>query len=220
MIEGKIRSSRPVALVGGGSVAAADIAAAARESAILVAADGGADAALALGHRPDWAIGDLDSLSAETCDALAPGRVVRDTDPNSTDFDKCVARIDAPRILAVGFLGKRVDHQLAAFNTLVREPAGWIVLIGAHDICVHLPLRLTLDLAPGTRVSLFPLRRVTGRSRGLEWNIDGLHFAPGGQIGTSNRATGAVDLSMDGAGMVLILPRAELSAVLAALAVA
>ncbi|MEP3550075.1 MAG: hypothetical protein ABJN09_00090, partial [Marinomonas sp.] len=61
--------------------------------------------------------------------------------------------------------------------------------------------------AAGDVVSLMPLAPVQGRSVGLEWPIDGLDFAPGGRIGTSNRALGPVKLEISGPDMLLILPR-------------
>ncbi len=72
------------------------------------------------------------------------------------------------------------------------------------------PRDIRLDVAPGTRVSLYPLLPVTGSSAGLAWPIDGLKLAPGGRIGTSNRATGAVTLAFSGAGMLVVLPREAL----------
>ena len=62
-----------------------------------------------------------------------------------------------------------------------------------------------------------PLGPVQGRSIGLEWPIDGLNFAPGGRIGTSNRATGPVALEMAGPEMLLILPRSLVAPLVAQL---
>jgi len=61
---------------------------------------------------------------------------------------------------------------------------------------------------------------VTGRSAGLRWPIEGLHFAPAGRVGTSNEASASqVDLDFDGPGMLLILPRSELAALVKGLCV-
>ncbi len=59
---------------------------------------------------------------------------------------------------------------------------------------------------PGTRVSLYPMGPARGSSQGLEWPIDGIDFAPGQRVGTSNRATGLVSLRVQGP-MLLMLPR-------------
>ena len=56
-----------------------------------------------------------------------------------------------------------------------------------------------------------------GRSEGLEWPINGLELDPMARIGTSNRATGPLRLEADGPGLLVILPRARLADVVAAL---
>ena len=51
--------------------------------------------------------------------AVPPERLHPIPEQDSTDFDKCLRHIAAPLVLGVGFLGGRVDHELAAFSTLV-----------------------------------------------------------------------------------------------------
>ncbi len=204
-----------VTLVGGGPVARDDLRRALAHAPCLVAADGGAEHVLAAGLLPDRVIGDMDSISAASRDRLA-SRLWPVGEQDSTDFEKCLARIDAPLILGLGFTGGRMDHALAALSVLARY-GGPRLLIGAEDVVFAAPAKAALDLAPGTRVSLFPMCEITGRSRGLEWPIDGLSFAPGGRAGTSNRATGRVTLAFDGPGMLVLLPRDCLAAALSAL---
>ncbi|MGB5556922.1 MAG: thiamine diphosphokinase [Paracoccaceae bacterium] len=185
----------------------------------LVAADGGAKIAVKIGQMPDFVVGDLDSIDPQTLAQIPKNRLVRVSEQETTDFEKCLTVIDAPVILGVGFLGRRVDHQLAAFNALIRHAHKPVVLINKRDLCFHLPADITLPLERGTRVSLFPMAPVTGRSEGLRWPIDGIAFAPDGRIGTSNIADGGtVRLNMDGPGMLAIMPRAALAQVVRALA--
>jgi thiamine pyrophosphokinase len=121
-------------------------------------------------------------------------------------------------VLAVGFTGARLDHELAVFHSLVARPGHSCIVLGERDIVFHAPPRLRMDLAAGTRVSLFPMAAVTGRSSGLRWPIDGLAFHPAKRIGTSNEATGG-GRDRDGRpGLLVILPRSELDAAVAALA--
>lgn len=211
-----LSSDEGVTLVGGGPVARGDLAAALSRAPRLAAADSGADRALALGLQPDVVIGDLDSLSPSGRATLGP-RVLHVAEQDSTDFEKCLTRIQAPLVLAVGFTGGRLDHALAVMNALARLPGRRCVLLGDADAVVLCPPEIALDLLPGTRVSLFPMAEVTGRSIGLAWPVDGLTFSPGGTIGTSNRATGPVRLVMDGPGMLLMVPPAARDALLAGL---
>ncbi len=211
-----VESRVPVTLVGGAPLAPGLLDESMALAPCLVAADSGAAALLEAGHLPEAVFGDMDSLDAAAAARLA-GRVREIAEQDSTDFDKALRHIRAPLVLAVGFTGARLDHELAVYNVLVRARPGAAVVIGSHDIAFHAPARLALDLPAGARLSLFPLAPVTGTSRGLEWPIDGIAFAPDGRVGTSNRATGPVTLALDGPGMLAILPRARLGAVVAAL---
>ena len=206
MIERLINSPKPVLLVGGGDVLPADISLVLETVGAVVAADSGADVLMGMGVVPDAVIGDMDSISPEVRAALPAGCVHHITEQDTTDFDKCLRNINAPLILALGFLGARIDHQLAVLTVLSRRPDQRIMLMGQSDIVAICPPNLELDLPPATRVSLFPMGGVTGRSEGLRWPIDGIDFAPNGTVGTSNEATGPVIIQMDGPDMVIILP--------------
>ena len=217
MENGRVQSHKGVTLVGAGHPSVEGIDEALKLAPTLVAADGGADFAIAAGYIPTAVIGDLDSLSEQAKQAIDPTCVLEITEQESTDFEKCLARIEAPFVLAVGFDSGRLDHTLAAMSVLAREVGPRTLLVGEEDIAFAAPNRIQLDLEPETRVSLFPMRQVTGRSEGLAWPIDGIEFAPFGAIGTSNRASGLVTLEFDRSGMIVILPRSVLNLVLPAL---
>ncbi len=210
-----LRSESPVTLIGGGPWRPEDLEAALAIAPTLVAADSGADSALSAGFEPELVVGDMDSISAATRTHLG-ARVREVSEQDSTDFDKVLRSVEAPLMLGVGFVGARLDHQLAAMAVLARSPRRCL-LLGPHDVVFAARGRLEMDLTPGARVSLFPLRPVTGRSEGLRWPIDGIDFAPDGRIGTSNQATGPVRLGMDGDGMLVLLPRRALDVAVAAL---
>jgi thiamine pyrophosphokinase len=211
-----VRSDAPVTLVGAGPVAPERLAEALALAPRVIAADGGADHPVPAGYRLEAVIGDMDSARDPAALAARGVAVHPIADQDSTDLQKCLAAIDAPLVLGVGFLGGRIDHDLAAMNALVRHPPGAVVLLGERDLCFHCPPHLSLELPPGTRVSLFPMRPVRGvGSVGLRWPLDGLAFAPDAGIGTSNAATGTVSMRFDGPGMLVILPQALLRQVVA-----
>jgi thiamine pyrophosphokinase len=177
-----------------------------------VAADGGADAAMAAGRMPERVIGDMDSLSDAARAAFAD-RLMLAAEQDSTDFAKALGLSPAPWSLAVGFIGARVDHFLACLSTMAATGASAVLLSDEDCICLA-PPRLELQVTAGTRVSLWPLARAEGHSRGLHWPIDGLTLEPTGRVGTSNRATGPVTLDVAGGPMAVILPAAALDAML------
>lgn len=205
-----VHSRETVTLIGGASFDANVLERARALGSRVVAADGGADAALALGVVPEAVIGDFDSLSAAGLAALPESAKHPIAEQDSTDFDKCMRNIDAPLVIGVGFSGDRPDHQLAAYNTLVRHPDRPCILLGSAELVFLAPPNLRLDLTAGTPVSLFPLGAVEGVSDGLRWPINGLNFAPDGRIGTSNEATGPVHLAMTSPKMLVMLPEATL----------
>lgn len=212
-----IRRSCPVTLVGAGLATRAEIRAALRLAPDLVAADGGANVAVAEGLVPEAVIGDLDSVSAAARAAIPAERFHAVAEQDSTDFEKSLTRIAAPLVIAVGFSGPRLDHALATLSVLSRHPQRRCLLLGGEDVIFLAPPRLRLDLAPGERVSLFPMGPVSGRSAGLFWPIDGIPFAPDGRVGTSNRAEGAVEIAFDAPKMLVALPAARLDLAVSAL---
>ena len=212
-----VQSMCGVTLVGGGELIPAFVTFALTIAPCLVAADGGADAVLALGLVPEAVIGDLDSLSDAARQVLAPAVLHYLTEQDTTDFDKCLRNIDAPFILALGFTGARIDHALAAFHALVRHADRRCLILGPADLCFVAPASLHLLLPVGTRFSLFPMAPVAATSQGLRWPLQGLAFAPDRQIGTSNETSAAeVHLTVDAPAMLVILPRDCLTAVIAA----
>lgn len=211
-------SSKPLTLVGGGFVSHRLLDEARRYAPDLIAVDGGANRCVRFGAQPRFIVGDLDSISKGALRTFAKVPRQASADQETTDFEKALRSISAPLLFGVGFLGGRIDHELATMNALARY-APRCVLIGARDVVFRAPLKMTLHMRSGDRLSLFPMGDVSGASRGLAWPIDGLRFAPGMRIGTSNRVTGdgRVELEFSQRHMLCIVARTRLDRVCAAL---
>ncbi|MEM6407057.1 MAG: thiamine diphosphokinase [Pseudomonadota bacterium] len=181
---------------------------------ILVAADGGAELALKNGVAPAAVIGDLDSLPSAVREAIPAKQLHQIAEQDSTDFDKCLRSIEAPAILAVGFTGGRLDHQLAACSSLIRFRRKRVFMLSEDDICFACPPNLKLDLPNGMRFSIYPMSPFCGQSRGLAYHIDGLALEPAGVVGTSNEVTGPVEVQIEQGEALIILPRGCLGTVL------
>ncbi len=212
-----VTSDETITLIGGAALDAGTLHRARAIGSRVVAADGGADAALEHGVTPESVIGDFDSLSPAARSAVPADALHHIPEQETTDFDKCLRNIDAPLVVGVGFSGDRLDHQLACYNTLVRHPARRCVLLGRSELVFLCPPSLSLDLEGGTPASLFPMGAVEGVSDGLLWPIGGVSFTPDGAIGTSNTATGRVDLDVTSPKMLVILPEYTLERVVATL---
>jgi thiamine pyrophosphokinase len=212
---------RPVTLVGAGALTRDMLDEALALAPELVAADSGADRLASWDMTPAAVIGDMDSITAAERWLGGPTRVVRLAEQETTDFEKCLYATEAPFYLGTGFTGGRVDHLLAVLHALLARPGKKVVLLGEDDAVAALPARrlVRIDLAPGARVSLFPMAPVTGtHSRGLAWPVDGLKMAPGLRIGTSNIVTaGPVEVAFDGPGAILAVERRHLRALVMAI---
>jgi len=180
----------------------------------VIGVDGGADAALATGLPVDMIVGDMDSFTGSY-----DGRVVHLSEQDTTDFEKCLYTVKAPLYIGYGFLGGRLDHELAALSVLARYSDRVVILVGEKDICFRCPAEFKIDIEMGARFSVFPMGNVAMRSRGLEWPLDGLHLSPTAQIAISNKASGdQVTLNVDQGDALVMVPVSYLDAVKTALA--
>ncbi len=181
----------------------------------IVAADGGADHALRRACWPLAVIGDMDSIGAAArlafADVLHPI-----AEQDTTDFEKCLTRVQAPLILAAGFLGGRLDHTLSALGVVARLGATHVVLVSATDICVLLPQGDSAwRLTPADRAALLPLGPARVFSSGLRWDLDDRAMAPDALVSSSN-AVARTDVHLRVAGPVfLTLPLSTCAAVAA-----
>jgi thiamine pyrophosphokinase len=88
----------------------------------------------------------------------------------------------------VGGGGGRLDHLLAIRSLFERDPGPGRWITAADDIRI-ITGDLSLEITPGSLVSVFPLGAGPWRaeSRGLRWPLEGLPWDPG-FFGISNRA--------------------------------
>ena len=133
------QSNRPITAVGGGDVGSEDLNLALSIAPTCIAADGGSIVALAAGIQLEAVIGDFDSLNSAVLAQVPVEQQYHIAEQNSTDFDKCLRNVETPVVVGVGFLGGRVDHQMAAMHTLVVRADRPCVLLGPHEVVFHCP---------------------------------------------------------------------------------
>ena len=182
--------TRPLILVGNGAYDTALLAKFAPLGPV-VAVDGGYYGCRVAGITPDLLIGDMDSVAAEDLiDARKRIRVHPLAEQDSTDLEKALRHIRAPAILGFGFLGKRLDHSLAALSVLARYSRQHrVMLVGSDDVLHVTSGHFKMAMKIGERLSVWPIGQVDfARSSGLYWPLNGLAMAPDKQVGTSNKA--------------------------------
>ena len=145
-------------------------------AALVVAADGGARSALALGLSPDVVTGDLDSIG-DARHAIPPDRIRPNPDPNATDLEKAVALCldegcDAVDIIGAG--GGRADHALANLSALVRFGRSARVRMVDERFAIELvDAEAEVEGPEGTVVSLVGIGRCEGvTTSGLRWELE------------------------------------------------
>jgi thiamine pyrophosphokinase len=217
--EAALRFAGGVTLVGGGALERADLEEALARAPYVVAADGGANRLADWGMGAAAVVGDMDSLADPEGWRARGAAVVPVAEQDTTDLEKCLMLTEAPFYLGVGFTGLRFDHTLAALHALLRFPDKRLVLLAEAEAIFLAPLDWRARLAPGARVSFFPLAPTRGLdSAGLAWPLRDLDLAAGVRIGTSNRAAEAdVAARFDRRGVAAMVERRFLDAALESL---
>lgn len=210
MIRPIVATNKPVILVGGAALEPDDLNILRSLSAIFVAVDSGAGPILEAGIVPEAVIGDLDSLS-DAARASFADRLHLIAEQDTTDFEKALTRVDAPVVIAAGFMGGRLDHQMAVLNCVMRHRTRSVVLLGPEDVVFVATERTDLDVPVGTRVALLPMGDARVATEGLQWNLTDAALHSSGAISAANE-TAAPRATIRAIGQLLItLPRAQLA---------
>jgi thiamine pyrophosphokinase len=189
----------------------------ARETNLVIAADGGARHTKALNLKLDLWVGDFDSS-----EGLAfPGvpRLEFNPDKDSTDFELAIAAAKdagATRATVFGAFGGRFDHTLAiALSAAKNTLEGFEIVLesGFETGWILIPnLALELSLRQNQTFSLLALSpAVTGLNiTGAKWNLENATLEFGTGFGISNLALGTVHLSLE-TGFALVIAQTNLA---------
>ena len=191
----------------------------------VIAADGGAAAALELGLRVDELIGDLDSVSPQVQARVAgAGARVRryPVAKDTTDLELALAaaagREPAPRrVVVLGGAGGRLDHLLA--GALLLAAPDWAGVDATHTRVEawlgRAKITVVRDQAglsasgPGALVSLLALGGVAHgvTTSGLRYPLNGHDLVPGTTLGVSNEFTATrATVSLTGGVLLAVQP--------------
>jgi len=193
--------------------------------ALIVAADSGLALAEAAGIKPDWIVGDMDSIDNRNRLSRYPKEKVicYPVDKDYSDTEIALALLwekTSKDAWIIGGGGGRLDHIFGIRDLFEREryPVRWITanediycvegggaISGAASSAENNRLRLAGK--QGKLVSVFPLDGGPwkARSKGLKWDLDGVHWERG-LFGLSNVAiTDEIEINVkQGRFMVIV----------------
>ena len=171
----------------------------AAEHDLVLATDGAAHKAAALGLTPHIVCGDFDSIRLETAQADFPqAHFLATPDQEQADLEKALSvakEQGAQAVTLIGATGNRLDHTLAAFAILLRHHQELPIVLRTPDTTVlalsgtpDTPGECTLPTLPDDTISLLSFDgRACITLTGVRWPLfeESLQFAT---RGVSNRA--------------------------------
>jgi len=167
------------------------------ESDLLLCADGGYDAAVRHGLKPDLVIGDFDSMPADHVRAC--GTITLPVRKDDTDMAVCLEegrRRGYSEFRMAGCIGGRLDHTIANLQCLydcaLRGESAWMADC-CNRITVLCPGEYVLEPVPGRKLSLLAYTpEVTGVTlTGASWELQDAVLTSRRPLGVSNEAVAA-----------------------------
>ncbi len=158
---------------------------------IIIAADGGAVNCRILNIKPDYIIGDLDSITPELRRHFSDTKIINRPDQNYTDMQKAIrfALTLSPRRLKIlSAFGKRADHTIG--NMLIFQDYRESVPIEIYDNYGKMQIlnagKHVIKGETGKTVSILSMAPVTNLTlKGFRYTISNRNFNPS-FIGVSN----------------------------------
>lgn len=184
---------------------------------VVIAADHGADHALACGLTPDVVIGDLDSVSVAGLErAAAAGATIARHAPDKDESDLELALLRArqlrpARIVVTAVRGGRADHELANLLVIAQmaEPDVAIDVVSGSDRFHPVRGARCLAVQVDQVVTLLPMLgpAIGVRTVGLHYPLAGETLDAGSTRGISNIAVGpTIEIEVAEGVLLVVIP--------------
>jgi thiamine pyrophosphokinase len=162
-------------------------------SPLVIVLDSAIERVLELGIKVDVLLGDFDrDFDAEKYkEAQYPIEIIHTPDQNKTDLEKAydyVIKRNIPAVNVIWATGKRPDHTLNNFSTLVNYSTKLkIVILDDYSKSYLLPNKFIKWFTKNSIISLFPLGSVNGiTTSNLKYALKNESLQIGYRSGTSN----------------------------------
>lgn len=177
----------------------------------LICADGGADTAKKLGIVPDFIIGDLDSIEANTLKFLEDKtEVIQIKRQNDTDVEKCLKfaiKKKFSEAVLLGAIGDRLDHSFCNLGIVIKFfDRIKVKIISDKSLLVPYSGNVQLATVKGETISLYGFNDDTKiTSMGLKYPLKQTALPFGKRESTSNAANKeSIQLKIDG-GIIFVI---------------
>jgi len=162
---------------------------------LVIAADGGANAARRLGIRPHVIIGDLDSIKNTTRRFFSSSTIIQVQRQDNTDLEKALDYLQAKNfkdVTIIGATGKRIDFTLGNLSVIWNYTSSMnLTFVGDDWKAMPVESGKEMTAKRGTIVSLIPFgvcSRIT--LKGLRYPLTNATMKVG-EIGVSNVVQGS-----------------------------
>jgi thiamine pyrophosphokinase len=163
---------------------------------LVICADGGADHARRFGIKPDFLLGDFDSVNGSNLSYFKEIGTNILTFPAQKDLTDTELAVEfavekgASSITIIGGIGTRFDHTFSNVLTLRKLLSLGVkgVIVDEHNEITLIDSSIKLDREENTRISILPLTsRVEGiTNKGLYYRLENFTLDMGSSRGISN----------------------------------
>ncbi len=155
-----------------------------KSASIIIAADGGTLACKKSGIKPDFIIGDFDSISRDLLNQYHDIEIIHIEDQNSTDMEKALnfaTSLSPDRLIVLSAFGKRMDHTSA--NLFFLTEYNEKVPVEIYDNYGYMTIlkegKHIFKYKTGTIISFFspyPVKNIS--IKGFRYNLQNQNYDP------------------------------------------
>ncbi len=177
---------------------------------IVLAADGGAFAALKFGYLPHYVVGDLDSVTEDIKRQLSQTQFIRRPSQEVNDLEKALQfcrEIEVSQLTILGMAGKRLDHTLNNLSVLSRYDSQFkLTIFDAFSQIFLVRQNFQYQGKINQTISLIPMGKVEGiTTRGLGFPLNNETLEFGKREGLSNYTTDPVVSIQIKSGLLIVI---------------
>ena len=157
---------------------------------VFIAADGAANKVLKVGIKPDYIIGDLDSLDSEQ--DYTGIEIIRQESQVINDFEKILRFAEMRKdkdILIFGFHGGELEHTLNNWSVFIKFQNNLnMVLFDSGRYAIPVKEDISFECRKDEMISLVPQFECVLKTKNLEWNLHDEQLRMGKRKGCRNIA--------------------------------